>query len=491
MHPTTGSVLAVTVPLIYAAAGLYLGFVQASALMGALIVVLFFLIKFEWMFLLYLILRPVFELFSHTGIQIEHSVLNISAIMSLLLLVFSVIHIITQKKYMRLTSEMWLFMAFLMFALVSTLYHYNIVQTEGVFAFLRLLTVFCVMLVILVDFQEPTKLATLFKCLICSTFIPLVYGIWQIFSRVNMTLEDGLPRINGGFSHSNVFGAYLVIFIVIAMAWLFGQRGRRVEHKAPLLLWLACLLVCLFFTYNRGSWLALCVALLLMGLWFYPKLALATLGAGLPMLLMGFTFFPDNVFFAKIAERFADVKFWSDSGVLLDSGNSLGWRLLYWMDLLETASKSPLMGYGLGSVVNIGGKGMEAHNNYVQIFFETGCGLFFYLMVLVLFLKRAWQGLKTAAATVRPLYVSVLILICYVGVQSLNAHVIRNTVIQIYLYALFTMIICYDRLNAAEAPQPSAGAAPAKPITPKPGDLGTATLMAVKRPSEKRLHPRP
>jgi len=194
----------------------------------------------------------------------------------------------------------------------------------------------------------------------------------------------------------------------------------------------------------------LCLALAVIGLLFFRKKMFLVSFLVVMILLSLPLIFENNTFFTTVANRFEDVQFWNDYKVLSDERNSFGWRVSYWKDLLKVASKSPIIGYGLGSVVNIGRENMEAHNNYVQVFFETGFGALFYFLCVLMFLIRAFKRAKAVENSEKYICIAAVGLIVYFFIISINAHLIRNTVIQIYFFAILTIIICYDKLSLTD-----------------------------------------
>ena len=448
--------------MAFGTVGVGFGFLKAFMLVIGLSLLVISILKFEKAFLAFLILRPTFDIFSGIGLQIGHSFLNLSSVMSMLFVFSAITFIITQKKYIRLPKELYTFAFFLGFALISTVYNYNIVKWDGLFSFFRLVTIFFIMIIIWLEYRDNKKINILLICLIASTIIPLIYAIFQIFGHFNMTVEDGIPRINGGFAHSNVFASYVGIFIILAFSILMFRKHSKLIEKVMLYLWITVLFLCLFYTYGRGAWLSLCLALAVTGLLFFRKKIFLVSFLVVMILLSLPLIFENNTFFTTVANRFEDVQFWNDSRVWTDASNSLGWRVLYWKDLLIEACKSPITGYGLGSVVNIGKEHMEAHNNYVQVFFETGFGALFYFLSLFMFLIKAFKRAKAAENSEKYVCIAAIGLIVYFFILSISAHLIRNTVIQIYIFAVATTIICYDKLSVKEKISDKLGSKPSK-----------------------------
>ncbi len=86
----------------------------------------------------------------------------------------------------------------------------------------------------------------------------------------------------------------------------------------------------------------------------------------------------------------------------------------------------------------------------MQVFFETGFGALFYFLTLFMFLTRAFKRVKAVEDSEKYVCIAAIGLIVYFFILSINAHLIRNTVIQIYFFAILTTLICYDKLSLKE-----------------------------------------
>lgn len=416
---------------------------------GAIALLLFiylFIVKFEIMFLAFLIFRPVFDMVFGYGLSASRSTLNLASVVSIIFIAAALLFILRQKKSINLPSGVKFYSIFLIFATISTIFNFNIVEFDGLFSCFRLITVFFVMLIILLEFNTAKKIEKLFKVLICSTIVPVFFAIVQIFTGIGTKFSEGFWRINGGFAHPNVFGMYLSIFIIMVYAMLMLKSNVNIRNKR--LLWIVelVLMICLLLTYGRGALLSSGVVILLITLFYIRKKNL--LFFCIPsMILVILCFYMSGASFFNIGERFEDVKVWETTNVLYEKSNSLGWRIQYWKELLTKAFKSPIIGYGLGSVVHIGSCHMESHNNYIHIFVETGMGVFFYFLAILMFFKKAFKCVKEANNSQKYFFVGVIGIIFFYLINSFSAHLIRNTTLQIYFFSFLTMVNCSDKLK--------------------------------------------
>jgi len=186
-------------------------------------------------------------------------------------------------------------------------------------------------------------------------------------------VRSGVFAISGPFNHYNDFGAYLVIALSLVTALMFFGKGRGQAAYRYFLSGLeALLLVCLFLTFSRGSWLGFACSLLFMAL-LTGRLRrfalLALLCAGLILFLPG------------IKERAAfTFQPYGDSD-----------RFSIWATAFRMIRENPLLGKGIGTFMDFFSRytpsayAQYAHNCYLQIWAETGVfSLISFLAFLVL-----------------------------------------------------------------------------------------------------------
>ena len=408
-----------------------------------------FIIKFEAMFLSFIILRPSFDIFEERGVGVGSSTLNLASIITLLFIIASFFFIVRQKKYIYIPKEIKFYAVFLIFAVFGTIYNFNIVKFDGLSTLLRLVAILFIMLIILQEYTNIRQLEKLFRMLMYSMVIPVLYAIVQMFTKIDTTRSggEGFIRVNGGFTHSNVFATYLGIFIIMFYALLMLKKEINFKNKIKLWGIETVLLICLLFTYGRGAWISLCVSILIICICYIRKKSFWLILITIPVFLTIYFFVGNVPFLGDISARFEDVNVLETTSVLSDAeGNSLGWRILYWRELLTEAFNSPIFGHGLGSVRIMGSSHTEAHNNYIQIFFETGIGVFFYFGILIIYLKKAVGYVNSKNTSQKYFFVGVIGIILFYLISSLSAHLITNTVFQTYFFSFLTMVNCFDKL---------------------------------------------
>lgn len=408
-----------------------------------LLVVYLFLVKFEIMFFAFLILRPALDFASQWGLNLGNSTVNVASIITMIFNVAALFFILRQKKSISLPLEIKIFSIFLALSLISTIFYFDVIKWSGLFAFFRLISIFFIMLIILQEFKTFGKIEKLINILLCSLIMPVLSGILQIFNFIKYL--DG--RMTGCFPHPNAFAAYLSIFIIIFYSILMLKDEMNFKNK--ILLWIieTVLVICLFLTYARGALLSTIIAIIIITLFYVRKKSF--LFFCFPIIAM--TIFCLHIggypLLTSVMKRFEDVKVWELSGVLNTGENSLGWRVLYWQEILRQAFDSPIApiaGHGLASVESRGE--YVAHNNYLQLFFDTGLGVLFFVGFLFMFLKRAINSFRVINNQYKFLYVGTIGIIIFYLILSFSESLIRNTVLHIYFISFLTLIICLQRL---------------------------------------------
>lgn len=401
-----------------------------------------FIFHFKKMFVFFIVARPVFDMAGGYGINIGNTIINTAAIMSFLFVVGGFFYIFLNKKRVFVCNEVTAYFCFLVFSIIGILFNMNIVGLDGVFAWLRLAIVIVVMLVIFHDYKDRESLIRLIKYILLSACIPIAYAIVQIFTGIGITYGQGFERINGGFSHGNVFATYLVLFIVLIFS-IMAFRNTIILNINKLYLWLLFIAMfsCLFLTFARGAWISLGISLVIIAsLYSRKKLVIGVMLIS-SLILLVYSLTGKLILIDEIMRRFADLSLPGGTRFLNPMENSFVWRVIYWKELILKLKDSPIFGFGLGSVVKLGSAHIEAHNNYIQVFFESGIGGLFYYGMIIMFLFRALRGTGSSFLNVRAYSIGALGIIIAYLINSISGHLVRNAVFQIYFVALLMIMI--------------------------------------------------
>lgn len=411
----------------------------------ALLTMVLFITRLKDMLLVFFIIRPVLDIFWDTGIKIGRSFLNLASIVSVTFVVASLCYIFSRKKNIFASPETLYYGIFIMIALISLILNLPLVQQDGIITFFRLLTTFFLIVIISQEFSTLKDIFRLFLALIVSLVIPVLYALIQIFTGVNTLTVGSFTRITGGFVDPNVFASYLGLFIIIIYCILMCKR-LGISRWLILLGIEAALVLCMYLTYGRAALLGTFITISLLAL-SYAKTRKSMVFNLVTIAVILYLIEARSYVVYKILERFSDVRIWSESRVLFTTDNSLGWRVIYWKELLPLAFKSPIFGHGLDSIAKIGRFHTEAHNNYIQLFFETGIGVVFYFISIFYFLLRTIKGSQDRAGSYRYIYIAGTGVIVYYLIISMGGHLIRDLIFQTYFVSFLAMIIALDRLR--------------------------------------------
>ena len=235
------------------------------------------------------------------------------------------------------------------------------------------------------------QLYTLAALLVLSSTITSMYGLYQLKTVgatseawVDTTLfEDIKARVGSTFENPNVLGEYLVLVIPVAIAMLWGQKGWFSKLAT---VGLTCImLVCLIYTYSRGAYLGLMLALAMFAVLRDRRfVVLGVIG----LLILPFVLPP------SVINRFTSI------GNLSDTSSS--YRISVWLGSLKVVQDYWPSGIGLGlepfkliypKYSLNAAYAHHSHNIYIQLLIETGiAGFGLFLAMLVVYYKTLLAG---------------------------------------------------------------------------------------------------
>jgi len=284
--------------------------------------------------------------------------------------------------------------------------------------------------------KDGKLIKRLIDCTIASSVIPLTVGAVQFVTGTGNRMTEGLNRLNGTFVHPNPFAYYLLI--VIAACFITINNGERNGSKRSItrMIIMLAAFIELIFTYTRGAWIGLvltaAIVFLMAGDNKKFKFILPAILCTLP-------------FIGLIAARF--------SGVLSSNmeDSSIATRLFIWRNMFSLSLESPLIGHGLGTFELYAEKAIgwhiQAHNEYLRTFFETGIiGLLSYLTLLICALYYL-RGHGTMKRNI--IQVTVFSLFLTFMFMSFADNIFDNLVSQWYLWGLTAMVYA-ERVCALE-----------------------------------------
>ncbi len=215
----------------------------------------------------------------------------------------------------------------------------------------------------------------LVKVFLASAFLVGIYGVIQNFTGVSSTeswvdeemFTDIKVRVYSFFNNPNVLGEFLVLTIPLTVA-LIWNRVKEI-HKALFTGVLLVLVACMIFTWSRGAWLGMMIAVAIFlaisdKRWiFVGILALLLIPTGL--------YLSGN---SAIVERILSIGNTADT--------STAYRVSIWRASIKMLKDFWLSGIGIGSdayksvypVYALTGAdfALHSHNLYLQFWVETG-----------------------------------------------------------------------------------------------------------------------
>ncbi len=237
--------------------------------------------------------------------------------------------------------------------------------------------------------NSVTTKQRLFALVVLMLFVGLfvaAYGIYQhIFGFAEGTVwtdtdmfSDIETRVVSTFENPNVLGEYLLLLIPVGLAVVWGARKgyNKIVHLAIV----GALSLCMIYTYSRGNWIGLLVAVFMFFM-FYDR---RFVWLGVIALLLSPMFLPQNVI-----NRFLSVGDMGDT--------STSYRVYIWMGTLNMLKDYWFSGIGVGTeafnkiypmYAYSGVIAPHSHNLYLQIIAENGiAGLLAFVSMIVIYFK--------------------------------------------------------------------------------------------------------
>ncbi|SNS73251.1 O-antigen ligase [Noviherbaspirillum humi] len=223
---------------------------------------------------------------------------------------------------------------------------------------------------------------------VLSSILPALYGLYE--TGANLGLLSGGYRIKSTFTHANIFAFYLMLVQFIGFYYLKSGTVRMpVMLRMALGAYLLLLFGLLMLTQTRSAWIAVVVVFACYAAVFERRY----------LIYLGLAFVA-SFFIPVVQERLLDILSDSEVGPQVKL-NSFAWRVALWESALGWMDPGRyLLGYGLGAFrdnvldffpLSAGFK-WDAHNVYVQWFFETGLlGVAAYLWLQVRMLGYSFQ----------------------------------------------------------------------------------------------------
>lgn len=301
-----------------------------------------------------------------------------------------VIHVIKNKDFTFVKSPVNVAVVFFVISLL-----WGVVNSFAVASSLKQVLVhgsFILFYFVLVNVVRTKKQwLALIKVFILSAFIVAAYGLVQNFFGVSSTdswideemFGDIKLRVYSFFDNPNVLGEFLVLTIPVAVALMWNKIKE--EQRIIFAVVLMCMVACMIFTWSRGAWLGMLIALALFLVIADQRwMVVGILGLLLVPIVLYIT---GNT---AIIERFISIGNTADT--------STAYRVSIWQASLNMIGDFWLSGVGIGSEAYTtiypsyalpGAKfALHSHNLYLQFAVETGIiGIVSLLAVLLGYIK--------------------------------------------------------------------------------------------------------
>jgi hypothetical protein len=281
-------------------------------------------------------------------------------------------------------------------------------KSAAIKVYLGMLSYFAIFIIAVYTVRSTEDFNKAIGLLLWSSVIPTLYSVVDVVLRMR---GSGF-RLQSTFSHPNVLAFYLTLMLVLCLYMLKSQLfAIRPRVRLVICLYMPVLLAQLLLTQTRSAWLACFLIFMLYALVFERKY------------LVYLLLLPLVVLIPSVHERLIDLG-GGDQTVRYAPLNSFAWRQLLWKSAINwMEAKKMVFGYGLDGFGHFAKMFFpvdrtvrwDAHNVYVQYFFEIGavglmCYLWLYARILwtirALFRIDRVSGFLLLAVVVQYLIVS-------------------------------------------------------------------------------------
>jgi len=299
---------------------------KITLLMGVFLLVLFFCMINDLAYIyLIILISPLINVF---GIPYETMRLLKWVLISLIIFVAIGKILLARKPFsipkVKLNKFMLLFLGL---AIVTTLFSINF--EKSILGVLRASGFFVLFFLVFNTIKRVSDVKKLIGFWLSVAVVVSFYGLWQHFG-------EGLARVYSTFANPNGLGEFC--FLTIPLVVSLGIYEKRRNLKFFYLLTFSVLVVTLFLTGSRASWLSSLVAITTVGIVAKNK----------RLLVLTFAFMVTVFSVIMISPAFRSI---SEDIVRLSSG--LSYRPLIWASSLNLIKDNLFLGVGINAVGDI------------------------------------------------------------------------------------------------------------------------------------------
>jgi O-antigen ligase len=380
----------------------------------------------------YVIMRPIVQPFAYLQYTLYGGI-PLTSLFSILLIVFG-LAVAVFKRGSRLIPPnivpLYLLVCF------SSLSFLNTLDYAMSFAhILKILGALAMYLIVYDGIQSMADARKFLVSLLLASIVPMIFGFYQYYTGTGHAHQEGGiyagHRIDSLLGEYNAYGEFLAIEICAALMLLFDESGRS---RRPLLFFcLLLMIISLFLSLNRGTWISLTAACLF-------AFALFRKTVGLRQVMIVFLVL-GICFSGIILRRFDELGQkgdWSDK-------NTFAGRVRYWQAALPLVLEHPLVGLGIGTSTLVSRHYLNAgnadpHNDYLRMALETGIpGAVFYLMFLAMEMISCMR--RASLKTLGFINVPMLIAVVYFCIISATQNIIYNVIV----FPMFLALVALAR----------------------------------------------
>lgn len=439
------TVLAVAIGILISGLGTGSAIVLPFAMVGAVILGVMALVRFELFVAAVLILRSALDSTKiHTSGNLNAtngspSGLDPASILAVLFMVASLVYYAAERRSAREVPHSRSpirvpLLCFLGAGLISVLG-----STDPKVSILECLRVSAVVVMVIVLERllvKESNLRRLIQATFYSAIIPMSFSAIQAVTGKGQSI-GGFSRIQGTFLHPNPFSIYLTFIIIMAVAMWPHMSGRA---QVPLLILIGGCSFALLLTYTRSSYIATFIGVFIVGIYQSKRLVGTLLVAVLVIAIA----------VPSVSQRFSDLqRSQRFSGA---AGNSLVWRFSYWKQVASLANATPVNGIGLKMIEQRTDDAKNAHNDFLRVYVETGLlGLAAYASLLIALGAVSRRALKKAKRGYHR-GIAIGFFGCYVAfvILSMVSNVISQVVILWYFFTFAVAAFAVSRYGEQE-----------------------------------------
>lgn len=399
--------------------------ILGGTVLSAVILAIIGLYRYSWFLLITLAVRPALD----DLIADEFGNFQPSAILGILVILISLLHLISRKRtgnWTPMTPLGWAFIGFFVLFVPSFVTSVDRGVSQG--AMFGLASVVLLYLAIEQMLLEDGR--NLMKLLAASgigMIVPIVTGFVQFF--ITGTLDpggSGLVRIDGSFAHPNSYATYLSFVVLLAISVI-----PTVEVKQKLVVLSAACLggFLLIATFARGAWASFLIGALVMAARINRKLVIVILvgAVGVAAAVPG------------VGDRLSNLTATTGANGGVKTDDSLGWRIGYWDKVAPFFWDNPVSGVGIDATKTRTIEEKDPHNSFLQAFVEGGIlgGIGFLTLIGVATYAgwKTWRKARdnTLDRQVKLISVGAIAALLSVAAQLITENVLLNTIVWWYL----------------------------------------------------------